>query len=114
MAALVTQVVSRSGLSATFGQCTTTGGDTFVPGPDVFLHFKNTGATKTITITPATAGGPLGTTISPITLTVAQTTGDKEWGPYPSNPYAGSDGLVALTYTPDATSLTVAVKKYPS
>ena len=114
MAALVTQVVSRSGLSATFSQCTTTGGDTFVPGPDVFLNFRNTGATKSVTITPATAGGPLGTTISAVTLTVASTTGDIEYGPYPANPFAGSDGLGHLTYSPDATALTVAAKKYPS
>ena len=51
MAALVTNVISRAGVSATFSACTTTGGDTFIPGPDIFLHFKNTGATKTVTMT---------------------------------------------------------------
>lgn len=111
MAAIATQVISRSGVTVVYTSANTSG-DSFIAGPDIYLAFVNTTASKTVTLTPPAGGGPLGTTVSPVTLAVA-TTGTSEFGPFPAIPFADGSGAVAMTYSA-VSNLTVAVKKHPS
>lgn len=91
------QVVrTGNGLSATY-QTLNSGGDKFSPGSGVIVHAKNTNAaTRTITFT--TPGLVQEFAIADMTATIPATTGDKFLGPFPPELFAGSDGLVAMTY----------------
>lgn len=106
MAALTTQKVTLAGTTPTY-VAASAGGDTFVPGPHVFLHFKNTsGSSYNITIpTPNTLIG-LAVADAIVTITASS---ERMIGPFPAQHFADpADGRVDVTYT-GVTSLTVAV-----
>jgi len=105
MATLTVQTISRSGLEPSYSSCAG-GGDEFANSGDEFIHIKNGhSSTQTVTIeTPATVDG----------LAVADrevaipATSERLIGPFPSNTYNDSGGLVQLTYD-SVTSLTIAI-----
>lgn len=104
-----TPVARQSGADISAGMVAAANGDTLPASPNNYLHVKNAGgAAVTVTVTPSAGGGPLGTTIAPIALapTVAATTGDMIFGPFPANPFGDQNGLVNLTYSA-VTSVTV-------
>src|SRR5258708_10159675 len=74
--------------------------DTFPAGPNSFLRVKNGNAAPcVVTVTPPAAGAPLGTTVAPLALpSVAATTGDRIFGPFPVNPFADAHGNGNATY----------------
>jgi hypothetical protein len=77
-------------------------GDTMPAGPANFLHVKNgSGAAVTVTVTPPAGSGPLGTSLAALALTptVAATTGDMIYGPFPAYPFADANGNVTFTYS---------------
>ena len=108
MAALTPSVVARLGgadISAGMAAASA-GGDSMPAGPNNYLHIKNgSGAAVTVTVTPPAGSGPLGTTIAPVALTptVAATTGDMLYGPFPTSPFADANGNVNFTYSATAT-----------
>lgn len=102
--------VSRAGVAPTVNTPATTG-DKFPAGPGIYLRFITTGTAATVTITPPAGGGPLGETVAPKILPALPATGVREYGPWPVNPYAGSDGNVAIAYSA-ITGLTVECKNY--
>jgi thiamine monophosphate kinase len=117
MAALTAVTASRAaGGDLRAGAMSAAGvsGDTFSPGDDVWLRVKNGNAGAcTVTVTPSTAGGPRGTTISAYALApaVELTSGDRLYGPFPASPFADvSDGLVHVSYSVTS-SVTVEVLK---
>jgi hypothetical protein len=120
MTALVPQIASRAAGADTSDVtpliASATGGDTFPAGPNTWLRVKNGSASPvTVTVTPAASGGPAGTTIAPFALgpVVAATTGDRMYGPFPSNPFADANGNVNVTYAPWAATVLVGVYVFP-
>jgi len=110
MAALVQTVCNRStgaDISASSPGLVLAGatGDSFPAGPNSFLRVKNANAAAVVvTVNPPAAGAPLGTTVAPLALpSVAATTGDRIFGPFPANPFADSNGNVNVTYSVTAT-----------
>src|SRR5260370_29337512 len=105
MAALVQTVCNRStgaDISASSpGLVAASAADTFPAGPNSFLRVKNGNAAPcVVTVTPPAAGAPLGTTVAPLALpSVAATTGDRIFGPFPVNPFAHANGHVNVTYS---------------
>jgi hypothetical protein len=102
MAALTVAAIARTGDSKTYQACNA-GGDTVVNDGKTFLHFKDTGTAKTVTvdsIRPCDQGFDHNEAIS-----VGATTGDEICGPFPVDRFGTS---LALTYSPDATGLTCA------
>lgn len=118
MTALTPVVASRAvGANlATALTAATAGGETFPAGPNTFLRVKSTNAgTVTVTVTPPTGGGPLGTTVAPLALApvVPITTGDIIYGPFPASPFADSSGTVTATCS-TTTGVTVGAFIFPS
>jgi len=118
MAAIVPVVASRAAgaNNATAMAAASSGGDTFPAGSNTYLRVKNTNAsTITVTVSPPTGGGPLGTTVSPYVLSpvVEATTGDRTYGPFPANPFADSNGNVNFVCSPYA-NVTVGAFVYPA
>jgi hypothetical protein len=103
-------VRTGSGVTPTYN-VTAAGGDKFSPGPRVFVHAKNTNASPRV-ITFATAGKLAEFDVADMTATIPATTGDKILGPFPADIFAGTDGLVAMTYDAE-TDLTIAVLQLP-
>jgi len=107
MTALTPILCARSGGGNLAGAITPTNGDTMPAGYNSFLYVKNANAAVcTVTVTPPTGGGPLGTTVAPFALspTVALTTGDRIYGPFPATPFGDANGNVtALCSTTGAT-----------
>lgn len=103
------EVQSLTGLIASYA--TPTVSDTFVPGNDVFLHFKNTNAaTRLITVvTPRTAVA--GLAIPDVTHTIAALTGDVFLGPFPAQHFADPATGLATVTTSVVTNVTVALLK---
>jgi hypothetical protein len=110
LTALTPSVVARSGgTDASAGMIAATNGDTMPAGPNNYLHVKNaSGAAVTVTATPPAGSGPLATTIGALALspTVAATTGDMIYGPFPTYPFGDGNGNVTFTYSATA-SVTV-------
>src|SRR5260221_9562967 len=111
MAALVQTVCNRSAgadISATAPGLVAAGatGDSFPAGPNSFLRVKNgNAAAVVVTVNPPAAGAPLGTTVAPLALpSVAATTGDRIFGPFPVNPFPAANGNVTATYPVTATA----------
>lgn len=77
-----------------------------------FLHVKKSGANNcTVTITtPATVAGQA---VADPTVTVVASTGDKMIGPFPSNPYNDSQGIVTVSYS-EVTGLTHGAFRVPA
>lgn len=103
MAALTVAPIARTGDSKSYQTCNA-GGDTVVNDGKTFLHFKNTNATpKTVTIDsvkPCSQGFDHNEAI-----TVGATTGDEICGPFEVDRFGVN---LAVTYSPDATTLTCA------
>jgi hypothetical protein len=107
MATLATQGISPDGLEATYATAAG-GGDKVRPGATTFLHVKNGDASdKTVTIDDPTSVKPRGAASWNPDLVVVVTAGEERMiGPL-GDRFAGSDGLVAVTYSA-VTSVTVA------
>jgi hypothetical protein len=89
----------------------TAGGDTFSPGPDVYLRLKTSGTAVTVSVTWPTAADQYGVAKAPFAIGggALAATQDVMYGPFPSSDFADpSDGQVHLTYTA-ITGLTVGV-----
>lgn len=109
MANLVTQQITPAGLAPTYAAAAA-GGDKIAPGPNVFLHVKNTGGSPaTVTVDDPNSVGPSGAAqYNPdLSVSVPATTGDRMIGPLGSRFQASTDGLVAITYS-GVTGVTVA------
>jgi hypothetical protein len=82
------------------------GGDTFAAGSQMYLRVKNANAAAcVVTVTPPAGGNDQGTTTAPYALTpsVAATTGDRIYGPFPVNPFADQNGNINVSYSVTAT-----------
>jgi hypothetical protein len=98
VATVAVQDVTRAGTTPTYNAASA-GGDKFGPGAHVLVHVLNTGgaATAPTFTTPgqiqelAVADSTGGTTPA--------TTGSKLYGPFPPELFAGSDGLVAVSWS---------------
>lgn len=114
MAALTVQTSNRAaGIDNVAGLAAVSASDTFPADGNTYVRIKNgNAAVCNVTVTPAVGSGPLGTTIAPLVLgSVPATTGDREFGPFPLNPFGDpATGLVTLTYSVTAT-VSVQVKK---
>lgn len=107
MTAYTPVVVSRSAGADMAAALTAVGGlatDTFAPGSDVYLRVKSTNAStvSVSVINASTVAGPRGTFIAQLALApvVGATTGDRLYGPFPSDTFADpSDGQVHVTYS---------------
>lgn len=108
MATLTSQKIVRTGLAPTYAAAAAGLSDKFTPGPQTFLHVKNTnGATRTVSV--ATVGAPIpDLTKTFAAVSLPATTGDKMIGPFPPEHFQGSDGLATITWSVD-TGVTVAV-----
>ncbi len=108
MALLATQSITRAGLAPSYAAAAG-GGDTFTPGPNVFLQVKNAsgGAITVTVVTPRTDS--LGNAVADNTISVPATTGDRMIGPLPYEHYADpSTGVGNISYS-GVTSLTIGV-----
>lgn len=107
MATLTVQRTNRAtGLQPTYAAATVSGDNAPNDGRS-FIHLKNTGTQKTITV--ALARLTDGQLPAPKTYTLLATTGDLMIGPYSPVDYNNrTDGLLHITYSPDATGVTVA------
>ena len=106
MALLATQSITRAGLAPSYAAAAG-GGDTFRPGPNVFLHVKNaSGGALTVTVvTPR--NDALGNPVADNAISVPVTTGERMIGPFPYDFYADpTTGLASITYS-GVTSLTI-------
>lgn len=112
MATVTVQDVTRlnDGVIPTYNAASA-GGDKFSPGDHVFVHVKNTSAAA-VTATFATPGKVAELDIADATASIPATSGDKMLGPFPASLFAGSDGLVSVSWS--ATSgVTFAVLRIP-
>ncbi|GAA3027237.1 hypothetical protein [Streptosporangium longisporum] len=107
MTALPTQVLVPGGSASTL-VAAASGGDTCTAGDGVFLEVNN-GNAGARTLTLATPGTVEGLPISDRQVTIPP--GERWKIPIPARLYAGSDGQCAITYTPDAASVTVGAFK---
>ncbi len=112
MATLTTQSITRAGVTPTYAGAAV-GGDACEVGDDIYLHYKNTGTQKTVTLAiPSSASAYPNVAYTNTAVIVPATTGDKLIGPISAALYKDvTTGLCTLTYTPDATGLTVGVFK---
>lgn len=113
MATFATQTLTRQGdgLAATYNTAAAAG-DKFTPGDKVFIHVKNTNAADR-TITFVTTQTVSEFAVADMTAVIPATTGDRFLGPFPHSLFAGTDGLVAMTYSPAETGVTIAVLRMP-
>jgi len=115
MALLTVQNIVAAGIAQTYGSASTS--DTFTDdGTErTFIHVKNSGTIKALTVVPAQATtnvpgvGPV--TVPTMSVSIPGTTGDKMIGPFPAA-YINSSGLVTVTLD-SATGVTVAAIKLP-
>ena len=105
MATLAVQRVKVSGLTLT-STAASAGGDKFPPG-DVVFTVNNTGASPCV-VTIVTPGTVQGQPIGDVAVTVPAGGTRRYMGPFPAKDFAGSDGLVSVTYD-QVTSVTVSV-----
>lgn len=114
MAALTVQTSNRAaGIDNVAGLQAVSASDTFPADNNTYIRIKNGNAAAcTVTVNPPAGGGKSGTTIAPFALgPVAATTGDREFGPFPLDPFGDpATGLVTLTYSVTAT-VSIQVKK---
>ena len=96
MALLTAQSTVATGLQPSYASVAAS--DTFAPANNRFLFLKNTNAaTRTVTIT-TTRTGPGGVSITDWVGTIAATTGELVFGPFPPDQFAdGSTGLATVT-----------------
>lgn len=103
------QQIALAGLAPSYAAVDQPNGNTFVNGPNVFLHVKNTGigACTVTVITPAKISG---VDIADPTVVVPATTGDRMIGPFDPTIFNQSDGTVYVDWS-TGTGVTVAVVK---
>ena len=107
MAALVAQLISRTGIAPEFAAAAALG-DYFANTGTEYIHVKNADA-EPHTVTIATQVTVDGLAVAERTLTVASGE-EKICGPFPRNTYSDANGRVQLTY--DAvTDVTIGVFK---
>lgn len=112
MATVTVQDVTRAGTAPTYNAASG-GGDKFPPGAGVLIHVLNTSGSA-ITPTFATPGQVSGLDIADaVGGTTPATTGSRFYGPFPPELFAGSDGLVAVSWSA-TTGVTYAVLRVPS
>lgn len=104
MATLPVQQISLSGLEATH-DAVEAGGDRFVPGSDIVLHFVNGGDQTIVTIATTFSVGELD--LDDVVVTIAPNE-SQFVGPFQRQYFAASDGLADMTYS-NPNTLTVAV-----
>ena len=112
MALLTPQVVAFSnGLQPTYSAVNSS--DTFVPSDRLLLYVKNTNAaTRDVTIV-TTQTGVGGLPVNDMTGTVAATTGERIFGPFPYSRFADpATGLATVNYTATA-NVTAALVELP-
>lgn len=107
MAQVSTESIARSGLNATYNAASA-GGDKFPPGDRTFLHVKN-GSAGAVTVTVATPNKLIGLDLADVAVSVPAGE-DRFIGPFPTQHFAGSDGLADVTWSATA-SVTFAVAK---
>lgn len=105
MATRAPEQIALAGKVATYHPASA-GGDKFNPGDNVVLHIKNASAGE-ITGTAVTPNTVVGQAIADVAMAVAAA-GEEFFGPFPVEHFAGSDGLVAVTWS-GTTSVTFAV-----
>lgn len=106
MALLAQQPATGAGTTPSF-TAAAAGGDTFQPGDDVILILKTSGTASTVTV--ASPGACNQGSTHPLVISMPAT-GERHVGPFPAQRFAGSNGLVSVTYS-SVTGLTVAVVK---
>ena len=107
MATLNAQQSTPTGTTVTYAAAAV-GGDKFAPGNVEFVVKNSAGTSKTVTI--ASKACNFGVVHNGGGAVAAGA--EVHFGPFPSERFAGSDGFVAVTYSPDATGLTVAVLRH--
>lgn len=105
MATVAPQRPNLTGLAANFAAASV-GGDKFDPGERVMLHVKNASA-GAVTVTIETPNTILGLAVADAQVSVPAG-GERYIGPFPREHFAGSDGLVSVTWSATA-SVTFAV-----
>jgi len=113
MAQLTVQSIVQTGLAPVYSAASATG-DTFQNTADesTFIHVKNAGAgAATVTVNPfvntVKAAGVGNVTVSPVSVSVPATTGDRMIGPFPQYAFTDTGGNVNVAYSV-VTSLTIA------
>lgn len=99
MATIAPSQITHAGVIPTFASASS-GGDKFAPGDNVFLSIANlSGAERTITVdSPAYCSQG-----SQHDVVVAIPAGEgRNFGPFPAQRFAGSDGLASMTYSSEA------------
>lgn len=115
MALLTVQSAVAAGIVPTYNAASVS--DTFTDDGSerTFIHVKNSGTQKTLTVVPVQATsnqpgiGPF--TVPTMSVIIPATTGDKMIGPFPAA-YINSTGLVTVALD-TATGVTTAVVKVP-
>jgi len=98
--------ITDNGLTASYAAANVDG-NYFANNGQVFLHFKNSGTERTVTIDDPTSVNPGHASAwdPDVELVVAATTGDKMIGPFPVSRFGS---VVNITYDTTPTGLTVA------
>ncbi len=92
---LTAQQIVNTGIAPSYAAAAEAGND-FVNDGRVFLHVKNTGTIKVMTI--ATPRKVDGLDVEEVTVTIPATTGDKVVGPFAAETFNQAGGLVYVTY----------------
>lgn len=96
MATLTVQDIVIGGITPSFAAVASS--DQFPNNGRCFAEVKNAGGTQdVVTITSTITVG--GLTVQDPTVTVPITTGDKMFGPFPTDVYNDSNGLVTLAHS---------------
>jgi hypothetical protein len=106
MATYPTVDIRRAGVAGNY--TTVSASDKFSAGANVLLHVKNTTGSA-ITPTFVTPGKVAEMDIADLVGgTTPATTGERFYGPFPPNLFAGSDGLVTVTWSASGAGITAA------
>jgi hypothetical protein len=105
MAILTSQHVTQAGLAPSYATAAG-GGDKFAPGNNVFVHVKNGGGSPVDVTFDSKTPSNYGTDENLVVSVPAS--GERMVGPFSAGRFAGTDGLVDVSYS-GVTSVTVAV-----
>lgn len=108
MATLASQQIVQTGLTPAYAGAAG-GGDKCAPGASNFLHVKNGGGGSVTVTVDSVVPSNYGTDVN---LVVAVPAGEERMiGPLPEGRFAGTDGLVAISYS-GVTSVTIAAFRF--
>lgn len=111
MALLAVQEITLAGLAPTYSAVSAS--DTFVPDDRTWLHVKNAGGSAD-TVGIATPVTYRGQAVADAGGSVPATTGDRMFGPFPTQDFADpTTGLATVTHS-FTTTVTAAVVKAPA